>query len=127
MRVIIAGSRSLKDLRIVTAAMEEARREKAIAPTAVICGEARGADLLGKRWAQANGIDVISMPAEWDLHGRAAGPIRNSQMADIADAVVAVWDGQSAGTRDMIKKAQKKGIPCHIHYFEPTTDVSFKF
>ena len=118
MKVIIAGSRGLRDQRIVTAAMQKAEFEKGIKPTAIICGEARGADLLGKRWAQANGIDVISMPAEWDKHGRSAGPIRNGEMAELADALVAVWDGESVGTRDMIRKANKRNIPVYIHYYD---------
>lgn len=117
MKTIIAGSRSLTSQKIVTEAMEAARLEQGIHPTAVICGEARGADLLGKRWAQANGINVISMPAEWEKHGRAAGPIRNGEMAAIADALVAVWDGESVGTRDMIRKATKKGLKVYVHYY----------
>lgn len=119
MKVIIAGNRSLgRRYDEIVKAMEDAALE-GIKPTEVICGMAAGADLLGKDWAERRNIPVREFPADWRGQGRAAGPIRNSQMADVADALVAVWDGESSGTRDMIKKAKRKGLKIHIHYFTP--------
>ena len=52
----------------------------------VIQGEARGADLMAKGIALSLGFEVLSFPAQWEKHGRAAGPIRNRQMLVEGDA-----------------------------------------
>lgn len=107
MRVIIAGSRTIKDARLV----EEGIRLSGFDITEVVCGCANGVDKLGEAWAIYNQIPVARFPADWDKHGRSAGPIRNAQMAEYADALVAVWDGSSRGTHSMIYSARKAGIP----------------
>lgn len=135
MKVIIAGNRSLgRRIAEVERAMRDAEAELGIIPTEVICGMAPGADLLGKQWAEERDIPVRAFPAEWDLHGRSAGPIRNGKMAAVADALVAVWDGESSGTKDMIRQARRKGLTIHIHYFRheprrtaPADQVVFDF
>ena len=121
MKVIIAGCRTLarSQYKEVERAMEDAALEKGIKPTLIISGKAAGADALGELWADRHNIPVQGHPPDWAAHGRAAGPIRNAQMADEADALVAIWDGQSRGTRNMIQTAQKKGLTVHIHYFNP--------
>lgn len=81
-----------------------------LAPTAVLCGEARGPDTWGRLWAEQQGIPVISYPADWKRYGRAAGMIRNREMIVAADAVLALWDDKSKGTRDAIALARQRGI-----------------
>lgn len=81
---------------------------------AVICGMAKGADLLGKAWADHQGVKVIEMPADWDTHKKAAGPIRNQQMAQAGDFLIVFWDGKSRGSKDMIEKATRQGMDVHI-------------
>ena len=63
-----------------------------------------------------HGAWVHVIPADWKKHGRAAGPIRNQQMLDEgkADVVVALWDGKSRGTLDMIQRATEAGVPVRI-------------
>lgn len=81
----------------------------------IITGDGTGADQVGKRWAISNGIEHRSFPAKWDLYGRAAGPIRNREMAIYgADDCVAFWDGESTGTKSMIGLARDHGIPVTI-------------
>jgi hypothetical protein len=111
MRTIIAGSRSITDY----ATVERAVRLSGIEITEVISGKARGPDLLGERWAKEHDVPVNSKPANWNKYGPSAGPIRNREMAEEADALVAVWDGVSKGTKDMIKVAKQKGLKVHIH------------
>lgn len=107
-RVIIAGGRDCDDYDLLCAKCDRIfLRHK---PTAIICGEARGADLLGKQYAHKHGIEVLSFPAEWDLYGKRAGYLRNEEMADHADALVAFWDGKSKGTKHMIQTAEKRGL-----------------
>jgi hypothetical protein len=80
----------------------------------VVSGAARGADIAGERWAEERDIPVKQFKADWDKHGKAAGPIRNAQMADYADCLVAVWDGQSKGTRSMIEYAVQRGLLVYV-------------
>lgn len=67
------------------------------------------ADTLGVAWASANGIPVKHYPADWDAYGRSAGIIRNKQMAEYADFLVAFLDGKSHGTKNMIDTMQQMG------------------
>jgi len=76
----------------------------------VVCGEARGADTVGKLWAESKGYPVKSFPADWDKYGKAAGHVRNSEMANYGTHLIAFWDGSSRGTKNMIESAKKKGL-----------------
>lgn len=107
MRVIIAGSRTITDARLV----EDAIRLSGFHITEVVCGCADGVDKLGEAWAIYNQVPVVRFPADWNTHGKAAGPIRNEQMAKAADALVCVWDGVSRGSRSMIRLAHKAQLP----------------
>ena len=84
-------------------------------PTVVISGTASGADRLGEAWAAKSGVPCERFPADWNRHGKAAGPIRNEQMADHAEALIALWDGASRGTAHMINAANRKGLRVHVH------------
>lgn len=79
-------------------------------PVAVIHGDARGADRLAGAVAEAAGVPIEKYPADWDKHGRGAGPIRNQRMLDDAkpDVVLAMPGGR--GTADMIRRAQRAGV-----------------
>jgi len=78
--------------------------------TDVVSVGAAGVDSLGERWARENGIPVKRSPADWKAHGRAAGPIRNRQMVEYADALIALWDGTSRGAANMIGEAKARGL-----------------
>jgi hypothetical protein len=104
MRTIIAGSRDIDDKKLLESAIAESKFNITI----VVCGEARGIDWLGKEWAINHDIPVHSFPANWSLHGKSAGFIRNTEMAENADALIAVWDGESRGTKMMIDHCEEK-------------------
>lgn len=74
-----------------------------------VSGGCSGADLIGERYAAENGFKVEKYPAEWNKYGRAAGPKRNEQMAQVADYVICFWDGKSRGTKSMIIYAKQYG------------------
>ncbi len=124
MKTIIAGSRDITDYAMVEKAMELAKDE-GIHPTQIVCGMARGVDLLGERWAEDNGLPVTRFPANWREYGKAAGPIRNVQMARYAEALVALWDGVSRGTQGMIDLAIEHGLQVFIYAKKPTEFVEF--
>jgi len=82
--------------------------------TELVSGTARGVDTLGERWAREQGVPVTRMPADWEEHGKAAGPKRNAQMAAYGDALVAVWDGESRGTQSMLREAYTQGLEMYL-------------
>jgi hypothetical protein len=106
MRTIIAGSRGITCLQAVRDAVNSAPWTI----TEVVSGTARGVDRLGEKWADENGLSVTRFPANWDTHGRRAGYLRNEQMANYAEALLALWDGESKGTKHMIDIAVAKGL-----------------
>lgn len=111
MITIIAGSRGIRDIRTVRQAMSAC----GWTPSIVVSGTAGGVDTLGEQWAEEHGIPVFRCPADWDRHGKRAGYLRNVEMAQGADALVAVWDGVSRGTGHMIVIARKMGLRVYIH------------
>lgn len=115
-QVIIAGGRYFSNYDLLKERCDFFFQNRR--PTAIVCGEARGADSLGKQYAKENSIPVMSFPADWDKYGKRAGYIRNEEMADNADALIAFWDGQSRGTRNMIEIAKRKGRLVRIVRYE---------
>jgi hypothetical protein len=103
MKTIIAGSRTIIDRESVFKILDELE----FSITEVVCGMASGVDFLGKEWACSKGIFVKEFPADWKAHKLKAGPIRNQQMSDYADTLVLIWDGQSSGSADMLKRAKR--------------------
>jgi hypothetical protein len=111
MKLIIAGSRSLYVSPIdISKHVEEA----GFVPTEIVSGAAPGIDRCGERYAEWYRLTVKLFPANWNDYGRAAGPMRNREMAEYADALLAIWDGKSPGTKNMIQQMQRRGKPCHV-------------
>ena len=106
MKTIIAGSRTILDLK----AVEQAVRESGFTITEVVSGCSKGVDTLGEIWANNKKVPVKRFPAKWEELGRKAGPLRNLEMAAYADALIAVWDGTSRGTKHMIDHAQHLNV-----------------
>lgn len=106
-RVIVAGGRDFVDYALLKKRLDAALINKVAQGIVVVSGKARGADSLGEKYARERGYDIAEFPADWDTHGKAAGHIRNRQMAENADALVAFWDGKSRGTKNMIETAKK--------------------
>jgi len=114
MKTIIAGSRSISpDTKSIYVSdpknyslVESAIIESGFTITEVVSGTARGVDILGEIWALENNIPVKKFPANWDLHGKSAGYIRNVEMAEYAEAAIIIWDGYSKGTKHMINTAK---------------------
>lgn len=110
MKVIIAGSRTITDYNLVVQAI----KESGFTITEVVCGLAKGPDTLGEKYAIEHNIPIAYFPADWSGKGRAAGPLRNEQMGDYADALIAVYDGNSRGTKHMIYYSKKKGLLVYV-------------
>src|SRR5580658_391299 len=91
MRVIIAGSRGITDYQM----LYDAVQRSGFPISRVISGMARGVDALAIRYAIKNRLPLDPFPAQWSKWGRSAGYRRNVQMAQNADALIAIWDGSS--------------------------------
>lgn len=104
MKVLVTGGRDYSDSSRVSKTLGE------LEITALCNGGARGADTLCRMYAQAVGIPVTTMPADWNTHGRAAGHIRNQAMLiEFAPDVLVAFPG-GVGTKDMVRRAIKAGV-----------------
>lgn len=108
MRLIVCGGRNYRDRDAVFAALDAVHRK--IGVDFLIQGAAAGGDYLARRWAESWSIPCGSYPAQWDVHGRKAGILRNQLMIDEGkpNGVVAFPGGR--GTADMVARAKKSGI-----------------
>lgn len=111
MKVIVAGSRTVTDAALVA----EAIKKSGFKITEIVSGGCEGVDMMAEEHAKRNSIPVHRFPTDWKKHGKSAGPKRNKQMAEYGQALVAVWDGCSRGTADMIKKARNSALKIYIH------------
>ena len=125
LRVIIAGGRDFDDFpllinKCIEIIAEETKEDDTIERIRIVSGTARGADKLGEQFANIAHYDVARFPADWDTHKKSAGYIRNAEMAKFASedgnkgVLIAVWDGKSRGTKNMIDLAKRYGLEVHI-------------
>lgn len=112
MRIIIAGGRDFTNTGMAFIYLESLVK----AGDVIISGHASGADMMGELYAQKNKLQCELYPADWEKYGRAAGPIRNEEMAKTADMLIAFWNGKSRGTKSMIRLAKKHG--CRVVVFD---------
>lgn len=105
-KTIIAGSRTITDKALV----EQAVMESGFHITEVVSGGAKGVDRLGIRWANQHNVPYVILFASWTEHGNSAGPIRNKEMAEYAEALILVWDGKSKGSQSMLDIAKKMNL-----------------
>ncbi len=109
MRVAIVGSRNYPRPEKVAEYVRNLPKD-----TCVISGGAAGVDTWAENAAKFHHLDTLIFRARWDLHGRAAGMIRNQDIVDTAERFVAFWDGASRGTADSIARAHACGIPVEV-------------
>jgi hypothetical protein len=110
-KVIVAGSRDFNDYALLCSVLDELFPKRNIE---IVSGNARGTDRLGERYAEDRWLNCMKFPANWAKYGKGAGLIRNQEMAEYADVLVAFWDYSSTGTKDMITRAKKEGLEVHV-------------
>lgn len=104
-KVAIIGSRDYPD-------MEEVRSYiRALSDCEIVSGGARGVDLVAETEARRLGIPVKIFHADWDTYGKRAGAVRNQQIVDYSDHIIAFWDGASKGAKITIDMAEKSKKP----------------
>lgn len=126
MKTIIAGSRTIDDEEVIHQAIQIFNKE-GFTLTELVSGTAKGVDKTAE--SVCNGkVPIKRFPANWNEFGRAAGPIRNKQMAEYADALIAIWDGLSSGTANMISQAKKQeNIKVILVFNLSTNNYNFYF
>jgi len=129
-RIIIAGSRNFSDSNLLFEKMGIFTRNLPMFDIGVVCGEASGADSLGKQWAESNGIPVASFLADWSnleapgavirtshtgkRYNARAGHDRNEEMAKFGTHLVVFWDGSSPGTKNMIALGERYSLKVRV-------------
>ena len=117
MKCIIAGGREISDSSVLLAALRSCPFTQTIRE--VVSGKAAGMDQLGEIWAGSMNFSIISFPANWDKYGKSAGHARNVEMAEYANALIAI-PGLGVGTQDMIRLARYQNsirkFPIFIFY-----------
>ena len=109
-KVIIAGCRDFADYELLKEECDFYLQNQKPEDIVIVSGHASGADALGEHYALERDLQLETYTADWKAHGRAAGPICNAQMASVAHALIAFWDGKSRETKNMIDTATKRGL-----------------
>lgn len=108
-RWLICGGRNFSDEQMFQSVMNDLMAMRGC-PSVIIHGGAPGADTLAEKWAERMALGRHRFPAQWDKHGKAAGPIRNQQMIDKGRPHFAVAFPGGRGTADMVRRLRDAGI-----------------
>lgn len=118
-RILVCGDRDWMDEEGIWRVLDKYLEQYEPDQLLIIQGDARGADMIAKEWAERNQIDHMSFPARWRVWGRRAGPIRNRRMLmeGEPDIVHAFHDNfaNSTGTKHMVEIARRAGVEVKKH------------
>lgn len=114
LRIIVAGGRDFNNYELLKQTVNQFISDNSEANPYIVCGRARGADTLGEKFAREYSYKIRYYLADWSTYGKSAGFVRNVEMAENADALVAFWDGNSPGTKHMIKVAKEKKLDVRV-------------
>jgi len=118
LKIVVCGGQDFTDYPFLCETLDKYIQTHAQGRKVIIIeGEARGADLLAKKYAKERGLEWLPYPAAWTKLGLGAGMIRNREMWRDGDRGVAFWDGRSPGTRDSIACARRLRKPVEIFYY----------
>lgn len=123
MNIVVCGSRTFDDYELLEEKLDAFTAK--VAKPVILSGGCKGADKLGEWWAFKNKLEVRVYHADWQRHGKKAGPLRNSEMVEAADALIAFWDGLSKGTANIIGLARAAGIPVRVVKSDSTGFVGY--
>jgi YspA, cpYpsA-related SLOG family len=118
---IVAGGRHFQDYKLLRSKLLYIFSNYDLKDVTIVSGGAKGADSLGERFAKEfsnKGVSLLRKPADWKTFGKRAGYLRNAEMAEISNACVCFWDGESAGTKHMIDIATERGLMLQIIRYE---------
>ena len=116
MKVVVSGSRGINNYDYVRNAFIFSGIWKRFKSNLTILHGAckNSPDIQAGKFAKNNALKCEEYPADWDVHGKRAGMLRNIEMGKQADALVAIWDGISKGTKQMIDWCDNRGLYCYV-------------
>jgi len=117
MNLAIVGSRDMTQSTLFNEVMAKYVKNHGL-PKCIISGGAKGADAFAKQYAIKNNIPYLEMAPNWRKYGKAAGPMRNTDIIAQAEYVISFPSHFGSGTQDSINKAQDRGIPVEIHWVD---------
>lgn len=115
-RVLVCGGRDYSGTPSVASVLDRMLESEGIA--CIIQGGASGADADARVWAMRNDVAYLTVPAAWEQHGRASGPMRNARMLREGKPTLVLAFPGGRGTADMVRQARKAGVPVRV--FEST-------
>lgn len=107
MILLVCGGRDYADRDAAFAALDRAHAKRPV--TVLIHGAQTGADTLAGEWAEARGVHAVGVKALWEVHGKAAGPLRNQVMLDLGPEGAVAFPG-GVGTADMVRRCKSAGV-----------------
>ena len=118
-KVVVAGSRLFNNQDLFDNSLHDILLKYDTRELEIISGGCTGADALAEEYAESWGIKFREFPAYWNAYGKAAGPMRNEEMAKYASQsekgiLIAFPIGESKGTRNMIRAAKRYGLEIHV-------------
>jgi hypothetical protein len=115
LKLIVAGGRDFRNYVLLSCALNDMAngvyKDSAIS---IVSGMAKGADALAVHFAKQNNVTLYAKPADWNQYGKRAGFMRNTDMANFSDVLLAFWDGKSRGTEHMINTMKKLNKPVWV-------------
>lgn len=117
-KIIIAGSRGYSNYKDFSHWVDLCFK-KVKGSIEIVSGGATGPDSMGEKYAKEHDLKLKQFLPQWKLHGKRAAPIiRNKDMGDYADRLIAFWDGKSRGTKNMIEYMKKLKKNVQVIYLE---------
>lgn len=106
MKLLIVGSRNINEFDFSPYVSRDI--------DTIISGGAEGIDSLAEQYADKHMLSKFIIRPKYQAYRRAAPLKRNEKMVEMADAVLAVWDGCSKGTLYTINYAKKMNKPITV-------------
>lgn len=110
--LVVSGSRTFSDRDLLSSHLSSALGKQP--GLVLVCGNGRGCDHMVRQWAADHRVPLLVAPAHWASCGRAAGPVRNASMLSLAQGVLAFPQSGSKGTANVIRQAQRMGLPLRV-------------
>lgn len=108
--VAVIGSRSITDADLSKYIPAQA--------ASLVSGGAEGVDALAEAYARAHGLPIRIIRPNYELYGKHAPILRDKQIVECADLVIAVWDGVSAGTAFTVDYAHERNVPVRLYVLQ---------
>ena len=120
MKTAIVGTRTADDYEALKSILDNLIPK----PTEIISGGASGADKMAERYAKENNLLMTILKPDWQTHGKSAGPLRNLEIVASCERLVALWNGESRGTKHSIETARNQGKQVIVHQYAETQQMS---